>query len=229
MTTGVTVSVPASRRRSALALRRSASAGFFAMREAAVRGVQVLPGPVGLDGRAIEVPGLEFVEAGFDQNRYLPTVQGDVDRLPGAQKACADSQVHGHVGELRAEGTRLYSPPGSQRDWARRVAAEHVRGVRCGLGVTGEDEQAEYLSRRRWSPSPSTRRIERPSPARSGMHAPRIVRGGIIQPRTVSGGASDAESRRCAVHRTIGQAPHVVQDAEVLFHLQGRPFEVPVA
>ena len=30
--------------------------GAFAMREAAVRGVQVLPGPVGLDWRAIEVP-----------------------------------------------------------------------------------------------------------------------------------------------------------------------------
>jgi hypothetical protein len=86
--------------------------GAFAMREAAVRGVQVLPGPVGLDWRAIEVPGLEFIEAGFDQNRYLPTVQGDVDRLPGAQKARADGQVHRHVGELRAEDTRLYSPLG---------------------------------------------------------------------------------------------------------------------
>ena len=86
--------------------------------------------------------GLEFVEAGFDQNRYLPAVQGDVDRLPGAQKACADGRVHGHVGELRAEGMRLYSPPSSQRDWLRRVAAEHVRSVRCGLGVAREDEQA---------------------------------------------------------------------------------------
>jgi hypothetical protein len=82
-------SVLARRRRSALAQRQSASTGF-AMKEAAVPGVQVLPGPIGLDGRAIEVAGLEFVEAVFDQNRYLPAVQGDVDRLPGAQKVCAD-------------------------------------------------------------------------------------------------------------------------------------------
>ena len=120
--------------------------GAFAMREAAVRGVQVLPGPVGLDWRAIEVPGLEFIEAGFDQNRYLPTVQSDVDRLPGAQKARADGQVHRHVGELRAEDTRLYSPSASPRDWARRVAAEHVCSVRCRLGMAGEDKQAEYLA-----------------------------------------------------------------------------------
>ena len=45
----------------------------------------------------------------------------------------------------------------------------------------------------------------------------------------VSGGASDAESRRCAVHPAIGQAPYVVQDVEVLFHLQSRPFKVPAA
>jgi hypothetical protein len=84
-------SVLARRRRSALAQRQSASTGFrLAMKEAAVPGVQVLPGPIGLDGRAIEVAGLEFVEAVFDQNRYLPAVQGDVDRLPGAQKVCAD-------------------------------------------------------------------------------------------------------------------------------------------
>jgi hypothetical protein len=154
----------------------------------------VLPGPVGLDGRAIEVPGLEFVEAGFDQNRDLPAVQSDVDRLPGAQKACADGQVHGHVGELRAEGTRLYSPPGSQRDWARRVAAEHVRGVRCRLGVAGEDEQPEYLSRHRRPPSPGTQRVERPSAARSGMHAcPGHREGRDYRASHVSGGASSGE------------------------------------
>jgi hypothetical protein len=89
MTTSVTVPFwpedAAARWRSARAHPRG-----FAMKEAAVPGVQVLPGPIGLDGRAIEVAGLEFVEAVFDQNRYLPAVQGDVDRLPGAQKVCAD-------------------------------------------------------------------------------------------------------------------------------------------
>ena len=48
--------------------------GAFAMREAAVRGVQMLPGPVDLDWRVIEVSGLEFIEAGLDQNRYAPAV-----------------------------------------------------------------------------------------------------------------------------------------------------------
>jgi hypothetical protein len=37
-------------------------------------------------------------------------VHSDVDRLPGAQKACAEGQLLRHVGELRAEDTRLYSP-----------------------------------------------------------------------------------------------------------------------
>jgi hypothetical protein len=35
--------------------------------EAVVRGVLVPPGPVGLDRRALEIAGPEFVEAGFDQ------------------------------------------------------------------------------------------------------------------------------------------------------------------
>ena len=63
------------------------------------------------------------------------------------------------------------------------------------------------------------------SPAGRGGHRD-MPQGELVN---VSGGASDAESRRCAVHRAIGQAPHVVQDAEVPFHLQGRPFRVPAA
>jgi len=158
----------------------------------------MLPGPVGLDWSAIEFSGLEFIEAGFDQNRYLPTVQSDVDRLPGAQEARADGQVHRHVGELRAEDTRLYSPPGSQRDWARRVAAEHVCSVRCRLGMAGEEKQAKYLSRHPHL-LPLVHRIGR----------------GITQ------------NVRCTP--AIGQAPHVVQDAEVPFLLQSRPFKVLAA
>ena len=128
--------------------------GAFTMREAVAQSVLVLPGPLGLHRRAVEVADLEFVEARFDQDRYVPAVQGDVDRFPGAQEAGADGEIDGHVGELRAEGARLRSSSFSQRDGASRVTAEHVRGVRRRLCVPSEDKQPEYLNRNRRPPSP---------------------------------------------------------------------------
>jgi hypothetical protein len=97
--------------------------------QAVTRCVMVLPRPVNLDGRAFEVPGTDLVKAGFDQRRYLPAVQGDVDSLPGAEQACADREIDVEAGELRAEGARLGSPARGQRDRLVRIAVEHVGGV----------------------------------------------------------------------------------------------------
>ena len=54
---------------------------------------------------------------------------------------------------------------------------------------------------------------------------PDIVKGGIIEPRTFRAAHRNHADVRCTP--AIGQAPHVVQDAEVPFHLQSRPFKVP--
>jgi hypothetical protein len=103
------------------------------------RCVLVLPGPVSLDGRAVEVPGTDLVEAGFDQRRHLLAVQGDVDGLPGAEQAGADREIDVEVGELRAEGARLAngtgSParqprdPGPRSGWCRGAFARVVSGL----------------------------------------------------------------------------------------------------
>jgi len=84
----------------------------LAMGQAVTRCVLVLPGSVRLDGRAVEVPGTDLVEAGFDQRRHLPAVQGDVDSLPGAEQARADREIDVEAGQLRAEGARLRSRAG---------------------------------------------------------------------------------------------------------------------
>ena len=90
---------------------------------------------------SVEVAGLKFVEARFDQDRYASAVQGDADRFLGALEAGADGEIDMHVGELRAEGARLRPPRFGQRDRAGGVAAERVCGVGRRLCVPGEDKQ----------------------------------------------------------------------------------------
>ena len=121
--------------------------GAFAVRQAVAQTVLVPPRPVVLDRPAVQVAAPELVEARFDQDGYLPPVQGDVDGLLGAQQASADGEVDVHIGELNTEDARFRLPSRGQRDRARRVAAEHVLGVRRRLGVPGEDEQPKYLGR----------------------------------------------------------------------------------
>ncbi len=78
-------------------------------------------GPVSLDARAVEVPGADLIEAGFDQGGHLPAVQGEVDGLLGAEQARADREIDVRAGELRAEGACLRAPARSARpagtDW----------------------------------------------------------------------------------------------------------------
>jgi hypothetical protein len=107
--------------------------GTFAMREAVVQGVLMLPGPVGRHRGAVEVAGLEFVEVRFDQDRYVPAVHGDVDRFLGAQEAGADIEIDVHIGELRAEGARLRSPSFGQGDGrAGSLPVSEAEAVRFG-------------------------------------------------------------------------------------------------
>src|SRR5580704_4481699 len=173
-------------------------AGAFAVRQAVAQGVLALPGPVGLDRRAVEVAGPEFVEARFDQDRYAPAVQGDADRFLGALEAGADSEVDVHAGELRAEGARLRSPSFGQRDGAGGVAAERVCGVRRRLCVPGEDKQPGYLSRHRRPPSPrgpgtrATGGARRRRPAPLSAPVPSFF---ACQPRAGQGEQASPDSR----------------------------------
>jgi hypothetical protein len=102
---------------------------------------------------------LEFVEAQFDQDRYVPAVHGNVDRFPGAQEAGADGKIDVHVGELRAEGARLRSPSFGERDgadivgllpprlsWNARQRAE-PRSTSLHTGVSRWPSRPPWLSR----------------------------------------------------------------------------------
>ena len=144
----------------------------LAMGQAVARGVPVHPGPVRLDGRAVEVPGADLIEAGFDQGGHRSAGQGEVDGLLGAEQARADCEIDVEAGELRAEGSCLRSPSLGQRDGLGRVGAEHVGGVRRRFGMPRKDEQAEHVSRHRRPPSPGTQGIRKSSGTRW------IVRGG---------------------------------------------------
>ena len=158
--------------------------GAFAMREAAVRGVQVLPGPVGLDWRAIEVPGLEFIEAGFDQNRYLPTVQAMSivcrvrrRRVPST-RACTRPRAVSATGR---DGSLLSTCAAFAVDSAWRAKTNN-RNTSAGiLGLL-----------------PLVHSASKGQPAaRSGMHAPDIVKGGIIEPRTFRAAHRNHADVRC--------------------------------
>jgi hypothetical protein len=69
-------------------------------------------------------------------------------RLAAARWAARSSKRYGTALATATSGRRdAPVAAASPRDWARRVAAEHVCSVRSRLGMAGEDKQAEYLSR----------------------------------------------------------------------------------
>jgi hypothetical protein len=74
----------------------------------------LLPGPVGLDRRAVEDAGLDFVQPRLDEERNGAVPQRELGRLARALEACAEGEIELEVGNLVAEFPRLSSPPRSE-------------------------------------------------------------------------------------------------------------------